>query len=80
VIASLARIHTDVQAGCDAAADALHRMAQYQPRLSAALAHVESGDRDRFAKPLAQSYRDIWLELDEDLSITLKLARTAPDA
>ena len=47
---------------------------------TSALSRVESGDRDGFTRPLANSYHDIWMELHEDLLTGLKLARTAADA
>jgi len=80
VIASLAKIHAEVGTICAAAAHALGRMAPYEPRLAAAFARVESGEYDGFAKPLTNSYHDIWMELHQDLMISLKLTPTAADA
>jgi hypothetical protein len=54
--------------------------ARYGTRLQAALLAVEAGDRDRFAHPLSESYHDIWMELHQDLLITLELERTSTDA
>jgi hypothetical protein len=54
--------------------------ARYRSRLEAALRAVEAGDRERFTHPLSESYHDIWMELHQDLLITLDLERTSADA
>lgn len=59
---------------------AFPRAARYRTRLAAARAAVVAGDGDRLAKPGNDSYHDIWMELHQDLLLTLGLARTAADA
>ena len=51
-----------------------------RPRLTAALGRVEAGEIEGLTKPLANSYHDIWMELHEDLIVTLQLTRTEADA
>jgi hypothetical protein len=80
VIAGLVAIDEGAQPMCLRLGQALDRMAGYGPRLSRALARVQSGDRDGFARPLANSYHDVWMEMHEDLIATLGLVRTAADA
>ena len=80
VIGALRQVHGEVEPICTALAASLARMGLYHPRLTSALSRVESGDRDGFTRPLANSYHDIWMELHEDLLTGLKLARTAADA
>jgi hypothetical protein len=44
------------------------RIDRYATRLGSALEAVQAGDRDRFTKPLNDSYHDTWMELHQDLS------------
>jgi len=55
------------------------RFARYQPRLEDALAKVRAGDPDGFARPLTNSYHDVWMELHEDLLVSLDLTRSGAD-
>ncbi len=59
---------------------ALERLSGYRPRLSAAARAVAGGQLDRFTAPLSDSYHDIWMELHQDLILTLGVERTAADA
>lgn len=80
--AVLARLHAlDARIGavCDELATSLPRIGRYRGRLAAALAAIDAGDRDRFTKPLSESYHDVWMELHQDLLLTLGLERTAAD-
>jgi hypothetical protein len=56
---------------------ALPRLGGYRPRLAAALARVRQGERDAFTGVLCDSYHDIWMELHQDLIITLGIDRRA---
>jgi hypothetical protein len=58
----------------------LPRVKGYRARLGEAVQAVRHGDRDKFTKPLCDSYHDIWMELHQDLILTLGLQRTASDA
>jgi hypothetical protein len=58
----------------------LGRLVRYGDRLSDAVDGLRRGDRDKFTKPLSDSYHDIWMELHQDLILTLGLQRTAADA
>jgi hypothetical protein len=80
VIDGLIALDGEVQPVCGGLGQALHRMAGYGPRLGRALERLRAGDRDGFTRPLANSYHDIWMELHEDMIITLGLVRTAADA
>jgi hypothetical protein len=51
----------------------------YVPRLSAAMRRLRAGEADAFARPLSGSYHDVWMELHQDLILTLGLERTASD-
>jgi DNA-binding MarR family transcriptional regulator len=80
VVASLRALDEDAQPLCATLGETLERMARYGPRLRRALTRLQGGDRDRFTRPLSDSYHDIWMELHEDLIATLKLVRTPADA
>jgi hypothetical protein len=79
VIARLEEIHASASGVCSELAPCFSRAARYQDRLATALAALEAGDRDRFTRPLCGSYHDVWMELHQDLIVTLGLARTAAD-
>jgi len=80
VIDRLRALHRQADAECTAVERSFPRAARYRARLSAALAAVEAGDRDRFTKPMHESYHDVWMELHQDLLISLGRERTAADA
>lgn len=56
------------------------RIDRYAARLESALNAVRAGDTARFAAPLRDSYHDIWMELHQDLLLSLQRTRTADDA
>ena len=58
---------------------ALPRFAAYQVRLTAALDRVRGGDTAAFARPMADSYHDIWMELHQDLLLSAGRERGAAD-
>ena len=51
------------------------RFAGYGPRLSAAYRRVAAGDHRWFTTPLIGSYHDVWMELHENLLVTLGIER-----
>jgi hypothetical protein len=64
----------------DEMAASLHRVGDYRRRLGEALTALRAGDRDKFTRPLYDSYHDIWMELHHDLITSLGLQRTEADA
>ncbi len=79
VIGRLEAIHSEACSAIETLATGLARLATYGPRLTNALARVKAGDHGAFTRPLADSYHDIWMELHQDLLVTLGLERTAAD-
>jgi hypothetical protein len=71
----LGRLHAGAVAAIDAAAAELPRLAAYPDRLGVALARVVAGDDTALARPLTESFHDVWMELHEDLLRTLDLER-----
>jgi len=76
VVARLGTIHVDAVATIDALAAATARFGPYRFRLDVAYARVRAGDTDALTKPLSGSYHDVWMELHEDLLVTLGLERS----
>jgi hypothetical protein len=56
---------------------ALPRFGSYRPRLADALERVQQGDAGAFTGVLQNSYHDIWMELHQDLIVTLGIDRRA---
>ncbi|MDV6230595.1 PEP-utilizing enzyme [Rhodococcus cercidiphylli] len=55
------------------------RFGRYEPRLTSAFDRFRNGDTDALAKPLSESYHDVWMELHEDMLVTLGRERTNDD-
>jgi hypothetical protein len=60
-------------------AAALARFGPYSTRLHAACERVRGGDRSAIARPLSGSYHDVWMELHQDLLLTLGRERGDAD-
>jgi hypothetical protein len=78
VVDRLGAVHVEALAVVDALAEALDRFGPYRRRLDTAYRRVRAGDGDAFTKPLSGSYHDVWMDLHEDLLVTLGLERSAP--
>lgn len=61
------------------AGDTVPRFGRYRGRLAAALAKVQAGNTAAFARPMYDSYHDIWMELHQDLLLTAGRARNSAD-
>lgn len=79
VVADLAALHATLAPLLAEAASALPRFGRWEPRLAAALARVQQGDIASFARPMYESYHDIWMELHNDVVLSLGRSRTAAD-
>ncbi|MFD8396534.1 hypothetical protein ACFV2N_47050 [Streptomyces sp. NPDC059680] len=79
VIEELADTHKRMIAGLTPMAAALDRFGLYPPRLTGALRRIRGGDIAAFARPMANSYHDIWMELHQDLLLSLQRKRSALD-
>jgi len=75
----LAALHTEVAALVDGLAATMARFGPYAPRLQDAADRFVGGDPGALARPLARSYHDVWMELHEDLLVTLDRQRDATD-
>ena len=79
VIDRLAIVHEGALRMLDDVVLAVPRFASYPKRLGAALARVQGGELAAFARPLASSYHDVWMELHQDLLLSLRRERSAED-
>lgn len=79
VIGALRALHTGWVPHLESFATTLPRIADYAPRLEHALAKLRGGDNAAFARPMYDSYHDIWMELHQDLIISLGRTRDAHD-
>lgn len=79
VIGRLGEVDGRVGPVLDGVGGALDRMSAYRPRLSAALERVRGGERSAFTAPMKDSYHDIWMELHQDLVLSLGRDRNAAD-
>jgi hypothetical protein len=79
VIARLAALHGHASASLSVAAAGLARLSTYASRLTVALERVRGGDLGAFARPMAGSYHDAWMELHQDLLLSLGKERSAAD-
>lgn len=55
------------------------RFGVYTNRFDSALARLHGGDTTAFARPMSDSYHDVWMELHEDLVASLGHVRTEAD-
>lgn len=67
VIGDLAATNDEITVALEPLAAAIPRFELYRTRLTAALTRIEGGDSGAFARPMNDSYHDIWMELHQDL-------------
>jgi hypothetical protein len=79
VVSELVALHMEATAFLEPAAQALARLGRYPVRLGAALERVLAGEVAAFTRPLSDSYHDVWMELHQDLLISLGRTRDARD-
>lgn len=77
VVARLTTVHAGAITVLDGLTAALPRFGPYRRRLDTAHQRVLAGDRDALTKPLNGSYHDVWMELHEDLLLTLGRQRSS---
>jgi hypothetical protein len=75
VIARLLDIDSQTQPVVGAIGAEVTRLAPYGPRLSSTAQRVAEGDHQMFTGVMCGSYHDVWMELHEDLILTLGIDR-----
>ena len=79
VIDQLGELDAQIQPQLDTLTQAVPRFGRYNARLTEALWRVRGGDNASFARPMYDSYHDIWMELHQDLLLSLNLERGKHD-
>ena len=79
IVERLGVLHDRVMPSLDLLADTMARFGPYGDRLAAAWKRIGDGDRSAIARPLSGSYHDVWMELHQDLLLTLGRERGAAD-
>jgi hypothetical protein len=80
ILRRLAGVHDTTMPMVEELSGILSRFELYGVRLRDALRRVQAGDVSAFTRPMSDSYHDVWMELHEDLLLTLGLGRDAPSA
>jgi len=75
VIERLLGIDARVQPLCKRMAEVLDRLTPYAHRLKHTAERVDLGERNLFTGVMCGSYHDVWMELHEDLILTLGIDR-----
>lgn len=79
VVQELAEFHERFLPMLSSISEKLPRMGRYASRLDRALRRVQGGDAGAFARPMYDSYHDIWMELHNDVVLSIGRARGAAD-
>lgn len=77
VVDRLAGLHHRAEPVVGAFGDALERFVPYGWRLDAVLDRIRIGESNMFTGVMCGSYHDVWMELHEDLILTLGIDRAA---
>ena len=75
MIDRLLEVDAAAQPVCAAFAGVMTRFGPYGPRLREAAEKVHGGDHHLFTGVMCSSYHDVWMELHEDLILTLGIDR-----
>lgn len=79
IVRDLAGLHPGVVAATQDLAGSLPRFGRYPRDFDAALRRLTGGETSAFARPMSDSYHDVWMELHQDLMSTLGRERGAAD-
>ena len=79
IAARLASLHAGIVPVLDDLTVALSRFEPYARRLSNAADRFSGGEPHALARPLSDSYHDVWMELHQDLLLSLGRERDASD-
>jgi len=72
-------LHGQIVPMLDELAATVARFAPYSARLQQAIVRFRGGEAAALARPLSASYHDVWMELHEDLLLSLGRERTVAD-
>ena len=77
VVQQLAGLNDKTRPVVTTMGEVLGRLAPYAPRLAATCTRVTNGETTMFTGVMCGSYHDVWMELHEDLILTLGIDRAA---
>ena len=77
VIGRLRELDEAARPVCATFGDVMLRLSPYGTRLRTAAERVACGERNLFTGVMCGSYHDVWMELHEDLILTLRIDRTS---
>lgn len=80
IIGRLGAVHGAVLPIVEQLSGVLRRFGGYRLRLVDSYRRVQAGDRDAFTRPMSESYHDVWMELHQDLLLTLDISRESAGA
>lgn len=80
VIDGVRQVHEQVEMVFATGSAPFERSGWYVPRLRHAHDRFVAGDHTALTRPLSESYHDVWMELHQDLILTLGLVRTDADS
>lgn len=75
IVERLLAVDARVQPICHELGVVLERLSSYAPRLRHTAERVDAGERNLFTGVMCGSYHDVWMELHEDLILTLGIDR-----
>lgn len=75
ILARLSRLHDEAASVIEALACHLARIGRYSVRLSSAFTRLQAGEQRAFAGVMCASYHDVWMELHQELMLTLGVDR-----
>ncbi len=77
VIGRLRDLDHEARPVCATFGEVMLRLSPYGGRLQSAAERVANGERNLFTGVMCGSYHDVWMELHEDLILTLRIDRTS---
>jgi hypothetical protein len=75
----LGAVHDRMVPVVDSLGASYQRFGRYGPRLVRSLERLDAGDHHAFTRPLYGSYHGVWMELHQDLLLTLRQERGEQD-
>lgn len=79
IVDRLRRLHAEITAVLDGVATVLPRFENYPRRLASALGRLCAGEGSALARPMSESYHDVWMQLHEDFLLSLGRGREEAD-
>jgi hypothetical protein len=79
IVDRLGVLHGEISTVLTDVTAALPRFESYPRRFTSALGRLRAGERSALARPLSDSYHDVWMQLHEDFLLSLGRGREEAD-